>query len=86
MEITIDKFGRVLIPKKLRDQLALEEGASLSAEVDNGVIILKPEQTSVLVNKGGVLVFCGEPETALKDAVKNDRFRRTRKAGKLRGR
>lgn len=33
MTVTIDKFGRVLIPKTLRDQLGLQPGAELSLGV-----------------------------------------------------
>ena len=36
MNVTIDKFGRVLIPKALRDQLGLQPGAELSLDVHEG--------------------------------------------------
>ena len=36
MTVTIDKFGRVLIPKPLRDQLGLAAGAELSLDVQTG--------------------------------------------------
>ena len=36
MTVTIDKFGRVLIPKPLRDQLGLQPGAELSLDVHAG--------------------------------------------------
>ena len=36
MNVTIDKFGRVLIPKPLRDQLGLQPGAELSLDVHEG--------------------------------------------------
>ncbi|MEL7161298.1 MAG: AbrB/MazE/SpoVT family DNA-binding domain-containing protein [Bacteroidota bacterium] len=34
MEVTIDKFGRVLIPKKVREQLGLYPGVRLSLRTD----------------------------------------------------
>ena len=36
MTVTLDKFGRVLIPKLLRDQLGLVPGAELSLDVHEG--------------------------------------------------
>ena len=34
MEVTIDKFGRILIPKKIREMLGLEPGQVLEVLVD----------------------------------------------------
>lgn len=36
MVLTIDKFGRVLIPKKARQALGLKEGMQLEFTVDEG--------------------------------------------------
>ncbi|WP_420457585.1 AbrB/MazE/SpoVT family DNA-binding domain-containing protein [Rubrivirga sp.] len=36
MIVTIDKFGRVLIPKRLRDRLGLAPGAELSLDIHTG--------------------------------------------------
>lgn len=84
METTIDKFGRVLIPKLFHDNLGLTEGMTLSVEASENQLILKPTGvTSPLVRKGHILVFTGAREGYLRDAVKTDRKRR---AGKfLRG-
>lgn len=78
METSIDKFGRVLIPKDLRDDLGLTEGTTLSVEVSENQVILTPTSAgSPLVRKGHVLVFAGRPERQLRDAVKQDRKRRS---------
>lgn len=84
MNVNIDKFGRVIIPKNLRDELALEEGSPLTVEVIEGSVVLKPDRRSPLREKHGVLVFCGEPEAKITRSVETDRLRRIRKAGKLR--
>jgi AbrB family looped-hinge helix DNA binding protein len=80
METTIDKFGRVLIPKHLRDNLGLTEGTTLSVEASENQVILKPTGVaSPLVRKGHILVFTGAREGDLRDAVKTDRKRRAGK-------
>jgi AbrB family looped-hinge helix DNA binding protein len=77
METSIDKFGRVLIPKDLRDDLGLTEGTTLSVKVSKNQVILTPTSAgSPLARKGHVLVFTGVPEGQLRDAVKQDRRRR----------
>jgi AbrB family looped-hinge helix DNA binding protein len=58
MELTIDKFGRVVIPKKLRDHLGV--GLSLKVEVKETAdgILLKPVQReSGLMMKDGILML-----------------------------
>ncbi|MGE5325573.1 MAG: AbrB/MazE/SpoVT family DNA-binding domain-containing protein [Deltaproteobacteria bacterium] len=78
METSIDKFGRILIPKDLRDDLGLTEGTTLSLQVSENQVILTPKPAgSPLVRKGHILVFTGKPEGHLRDAVKQDRKRRS---------
>lgn len=60
METTLDRFGRVVIPKQVRDDLGLEPGAVLHLEEIGQEILLKPEcEQPRLVVKDGVLVFSG---------------------------
>lgn len=42
--LTLDRFGRILIPKKVRDQLGLSAADKLDLEVRDGVILLAPIQ------------------------------------------
>ncbi|MCI0417353.1 AbrB/MazE/SpoVT family DNA-binding domain-containing protein [bacterium] len=80
METTIDKFGRVLIPKDLRDHLGLDEGTTLVIELSENRVILTPAGVgSPLVRKGHILVFTGAPQGDLREAVKKDRIRRSGK-------
>ena len=54
---TLDKFGRVLIPKKIRVNLGLTPGCDLKIEEHDTEITLYPvTEESILVNKEGVMV------------------------------
>jgi AbrB family looped-hinge helix DNA binding protein len=56
--LTIDKAGRVVIPKPLREQLHLEPGDSLEMESAGEQITLRPVRgTAPLRKEQGVWVF-----------------------------
>ena len=83
METTLDRFGRVVIPKQVRDDLGLKAGAILQIEETKEKILLKPvrEEPHVVV-KDGVLVFSGTANGDIVDAIRShreDRMARTRK-------
>ncbi len=60
METILDKFGRVVIPKEIRDHLGLKPGEVLQIERLEGEVMLKPlREESLLHTKDGVLVFSG---------------------------
>jgi len=81
MQSTLDRFGRVVIPKPVRDELHLTAGTALSVEERNGEIILKPTwEEPTLRRKGGVLVFSGRPTGDLLDAVDKHRLERLSEA------
>jgi AbrB family looped-hinge helix DNA binding protein len=80
MQAMIDKFGRVLIPKGLRDDLGLTEGTPVSVEASEDHLVIRPARpVSPVVKKGHVLVFTGAPGGLLKSAVAEDRERRSTK-------
>ncbi len=59
--IQIDKAGRVVLPKLLRQQFNLEPGDKLRLSVEGNSIKLEPADTGgKLVRKGSVLVFVGD--------------------------
>jgi AbrB family looped-hinge helix DNA binding protein len=64
--IVIDKAGRVVIPKLLRENLNLEPGDSLEMESTGDQITLRPVRgTAPLTKEHGVWVFrTGQPLSA----------------------
>lgn len=53
MDAVIDRFGRVVIPKELRDALGLKAGSVLQILFGNHEIRLKPAKDVVLTSKEG---------------------------------
>lgn len=70
METSLDRFGRVVIPKKVRDELGLRPGTVLQVEEVDRTVRLRPIDTGgELVEDGGVLVFTGAAVGDLAAAV-----------------
>ncbi|MEO8128059.1 MAG: AbrB/MazE/SpoVT family DNA-binding domain-containing protein [Bryobacteraceae bacterium] len=63
MRLIIDKAGRVVIPKPLREELRLEAGDALEMESTGEQITLRPVRgTGPLTKEHGVWVFrSGQP-------------------------
>jgi AbrB family looped-hinge helix DNA binding protein len=77
METSIDKFGRVLIPKKVREDLGLHPGEVLRVEEHEREITLKPlRDTPNLVNKEGVLVYSGSASGDIEGTITAHRKKR----------
>jgi AbrB family looped-hinge helix DNA binding protein len=79
-KLTLDRAGRVLIPKGLREQLHLGPGDALQLESEGDEITLRPVRPQALLKKEkGVWVYQGEPSDAsipaLIDAEQNKRLR-----------
>ncbi len=54
----IDKFGRILLPKKMREQLGFTSGSEIEVEEDDDKIILRAVRSkSQLKKKKGWPVF-----------------------------
>jgi AbrB family looped-hinge helix DNA binding protein len=66
-KLTIDKMGRVVLPKPVREKLRLSPGDELELECLDDRITLRPLRGNApLKKKRGVWVFhCGEPLSAL---------------------
>jgi AbrB family looped-hinge helix DNA binding protein len=64
MQTTIDGAGRIVVPKKLRDELRLEPGQQLDLSVRDGRLEIEIPPTPMhLVSRGGVV--SAEPEQQL---------------------
>ena len=47
MKASIDRLGRVVVPKRIRDKLQLQGGETLEVEERDGMIELRPVPTKV---------------------------------------
>ncbi len=78
--VTIDKAGRIVIPKQIRDELRLEPGDSIALESEGDRVTLRPLHASTHLQKErGVWVFRGSKPLSLEEAnrlVRNTRSQR----------
>ncbi|MEM8858861.1 MAG: AbrB/MazE/SpoVT family DNA-binding domain-containing protein [Chloroflexota bacterium] len=80
MEAAIDKFGRILIPKKVRKQLNLKSGDELEITIEDNRIILEPLGGGAqLMIREGVVVYSVTPRSEIDNAVELDRDDRLQK-------
>jgi AbrB family looped-hinge helix DNA binding protein len=68
MEVSIDRAGRIVVPKSLRDALHLKTGTRLEIRQEDGQLVLAPRPVPMrLVRKGkGLVVEPGKPLPALR--------------------
>lgn len=83
MRVTLDKAGRVVLPKSLRDELHLAPGDMLDLTVEGEHVTMRPRRTAPPLQKErGIWVFrTGEPLTATEvsdtlHAIREQRGRR----------
>jgi AbrB family looped-hinge helix DNA binding protein len=88
--VTIDKAGRVVIPKEVRDELRLEAGDTLTLESEGERVTLRPVHGGTPLQKEhGVWVFHGGKQLSLDEAnqfVRDAREQRDRQNTGERGR
>ena len=81
-KVTLDRAGRVVLPKTLRDELHLSPGDTLDLTVKGDEITLRPRRGArPLQKERGVWVFrTGEPLTAseTQETLRNIRAQRQR--------
>jgi len=80
MNVTLDKAGRVVIPKRLRQQLHLAPGGTLELESEGHSVTLRPVRPQALLKKEhGVWVYQGESaDISIPDRVDGGREKRVR--------
>lgn len=84
-KLTVDKLGRIVLPKPVRDKLRLAAGDQLELESIDDRITLRPLRgTAQLRKKHGVWVFhCGEPLSAATVQETVEQVRRERDEQRL---
>jgi AbrB family looped-hinge helix DNA binding protein len=84
-KVTLDRAGRVVLPKTLRDELHLSPGDTLDLTVKGDEVTLRPRRGATPLQKErGVWVFrTGEPLTADEtgETLRNIRAQRQRQNG-----
>ena len=82
--VTLDKAGRVVIPKTLRDELRLEPGDALELEREGDRVTLRPLHSATPLRKErGVWVLHGRDKLSQTEAdklVREARQHRDRRA------
>jgi AbrB family looped-hinge helix DNA binding protein len=80
MTVTLDKAGRVVLPKRLRQQLHLAPGDTLELESEGERVTLRPVRPQALLRKEyGVWVYQGEPaDLSIPDLMDREREKRAR--------
>ena len=82
MKTTIDRAGRLVIPKEVRDAAGLTPGLKLEVRCRDGIVEIEPVQPEVkLVRKGSVTVLScpGMPRLTQKQVNKTLRDIRERR-------
>lgn len=81
--LTMDKAGRIVLPKPVRDQLQLAPGDALDLEIEGDCVLLSPVRAPAGLHKEmGIWVYrSGKPSDAsvleLIEATRDERFRET---------
>ena len=80
MVTTLDKFGRVIIPKRFREQLGINSKSTLNISEDGKRIVIElVQEKKPVVDRNGILVFTGKLDDKKSDLIKSDRKRRMMK-------
>jgi AbrB family looped-hinge helix DNA binding protein len=87
MQLTVDRFGRIVLPKAIRDDLGLTAGDRLDVDEQKECVVLRPvRDTGIVRDQEGLLVFSGRAAGDLRAAVAEHRKARVQRASGLRGR
>jgi AbrB family looped-hinge helix DNA binding protein len=80
MKTTVDKAGRLVIPRALRDRIGLARGGEVDLVLDGAAIRIEPVSGSELKEVGDLLIIpaTGTPLTqgAVRELIDGDRHAR----------
>ena len=81
MRTNLDRFGRIVVPKEIRDRHSLVPGSGVEIEDAGETITLRRfDELPGLVEKDGILVFRGRATGNLEGAIHAHRDERIRTA------
>ena len=79
MRTTIDKAGRLVIPRALRNRIGLGAGGEVDIEVDGAGLRLEPVTGAELREEDGLLIISAPglfiDDAVVRDLVDEDRYR-----------
>lgn len=81
MRLKIDKAGRIVVPKPIRERLGLQAGTDLEVlEGPEGILLRRAERKPVLIREGLLLVHTGKLPAGydMSKAVEDEREARIR--------
>jgi AbrB family looped-hinge helix DNA binding protein len=81
MKSTIDRAGRVVIPKELRERLELRAGTGLEIRERDGLIEIEPTSTPMRLHRRGALRVAvpEQPLPPLTDEIVRETLERMRR-------
>ena len=75
--VRVDRAGRLVLPKRLRDMFGLRAGSRLELDARGDHLRLRPlDQEPALVKEGGWWVHRGSADEPLEDALREHRAQR----------
>jgi AbrB family looped-hinge helix DNA binding protein len=88
MRSTIDKAGRLVIPRDLRRAAGLEPGMPLDLRLEDGAVVIEPAPAPVRMERRGRFLVARRPfgtPSLTNDAVQQTRDRLAAERGNHRG-
>lgn len=86
MNVAIDKLGRIVVPKPVRDRLGLHAGTEMDLSATADALVLRPlRRQPGLIQVDGILVHQGQPQGDLSRAVEEARDARIRELSDFSG-
>jgi AbrB family looped-hinge helix DNA binding protein len=78
MRTTMDKAGRLVIPRSLRDRIGLGGGGAVELKLDGAAVRIEPVAGAELRDEGGVLVIpavgVSIDDTFVRELIDADRY------------
>jgi AbrB family looped-hinge helix DNA binding protein len=80
LKTKIDNFGRVVIPKKIRQVMGIKNNTDVYIEpMENGILLSMGNLNSIVKDDNGIIVVCSEPLEEFTGFLNQDRQDRIKK-------